>query len=174
MESFESQLQRTERLVAITQRVGFCLWQLQELEGVAVYFYVLLGLAKPKMGIDKVSPILKTEKARTFGGTIKQLQKAGLLAPELNARFEELLRERNWLVHRSRASSRSAVHHDTHMNILVARLDKIANEAMNLLRQLRILTESASETYDVSIEEVAARTEEILRQWHGEDQKSWR
>jgi hypothetical protein len=60
------------------------------------------------------------------------------------------------------------------MNILAARLDKIADEAMNLLRQLRILTERASEAYDVSIEEVAARTEEILRQWHGEDQKSWR
>lgn len=34
MEGFGLQLQMAERLSAITQQIGFTLWQLQELEGV--------------------------------------------------------------------------------------------------------------------------------------------
>lgn len=169
MESFELELRRAERLMAITQRVGFCLWQVQELEGVAVYLYVLLWLATPKMGMEKALPILEKEKARTFGGTIKQLRKAGLLTPTLDKRFEDLLNERNWLVHRSRASSRSAVHYDSHMAALLTRLDRMSEEAILLLGEVRSITEEFAVKHDIPAEEVAARTAETLRQWHGED-----
>jgi hypothetical protein len=41
METLNQQLQKADRLAAITQRIGFALWQIQGLEGVAAQYFVL-------------------------------------------------------------------------------------------------------------------------------------
>ena len=40
------QIQKAERLAAITQKVGFTLWQLQELEGATAVYFVLVAQAR--------------------------------------------------------------------------------------------------------------------------------
>ncbi len=55
--------------------------------------------------------------------------------------FNNLLSERNWLVHKSRASSRNGVHSDAAKRKLVLRLNTIAKESFALLREIGVLTE---------------------------------
>jgi hypothetical protein len=83
MDPLDEHFDRAERLAEITQRVGFTLWQLQELEGVAATYFVLLAAAKRGMGTEAGELLVAKAKGRTFGATITQLQAAGLLAGEL-------------------------------------------------------------------------------------------
>src|SRR5271157_4741445 len=119
-------IQKADRLAEITQKVGFALWQLQELEGATALYFVLVAQARKGMGLTDGNALVKTAQSKTFGKTISELGKAGLLKPEIQQRFASLLKERNWLVHNSRASSRSAVHSDVAMWKLCVRLDSIA------------------------------------------------
>lgn len=59
---------------------------------------------------DAAHMLFDKAQSKTFGATIQQLAKAALLSPVLAARFAALLTERNWLVYRSCADSRGAIH----------------------------------------------------------------
>ena len=140
MDPLAAHFDKAQRLSEITQRVGFTLWQLQELEGVATTYFVLLAEAKRGMGTDAGEILVAKAQGRTFGVTIRQLKTAGLLTAELEQRFRKLLSERNWLVHSSRADSRAAVHSNSEFGALLFRLDRIAEEALALLREIGGLT----------------------------------
>jgi len=109
MTELEAQLDKANRLFAITQQVGFALWQLQELEGACATYYVLVEEAEFGMGEETGNALEEKAKKKTFGATIHKLGKAGLLTEDVEVRFKDLLSERNWLVHSSRASSRIAI-----------------------------------------------------------------
>ena len=166
----EVQLEKANRLSAITQQVGFALWQLQELEGVCATYYVLVEEAKIWMGEVAGNAMEEKAKKKTFGRTIHKLVKAGVLDTEIEARLKNLLSERNWLVHSSRASSRSAIHSDAHMTDLLNRLNKISEESLALLKNVGKRTEDYVKKYGVSEEYIERKSKEILEQWHSTDE----
>ena len=96
---------RAERLNQIAQKVGFTIWQIQELEGAAVQFYVLVALAQAGMGEEAGNALLEQVQSKTFGSTVNRLIKGNHLPECLKERFTKFLSERNWLVHNSRADS---------------------------------------------------------------------
>lgn len=169
MDSLATHLKKAERLSEITQHVGFTLWQLQELEGVAATYFVLLIQAKQGMGTEAGEILVAKAQGKTFGATIRQLQAAGLLSGELEQRFRNLLRERNWLVHNSRADSRAAVYSDSEFGALLFRLDKIAEEALELLRKIGVLAEKYVTTHGVSKEQINTEAAALLKKWHEAD-----
>jgi len=169
MSELEAQLEKANRLSAISQRVGFALWQLQELEGVCATYYVLVEEAKLGIGEEAGNTLEERAKKKTFGTTIHKLVKAGLLDKEIEARFKILLFERNWLVHSSRASSRSAIHSDAHMRALLNRLNKISEESLALLKKVGERTEAHVKKYGVSEEYIEKKSKEILEQWRSTD-----
>jgi hypothetical protein len=63
----EQQLEKANRLTEITQRIGFCLWQIQELEGVSAQYFVLLAQAKKGMGLTAGNALSEKAKKKTFG-----------------------------------------------------------------------------------------------------------
>ena len=166
----EVQLEKVNRLSAISQQVGFALWQLQELEGVCATYYVLVEEAKLGMGEVAGKAMEEKAKKKTFGRTIHKLVKAGLLDTEIEARFKNLLSERNWLVHSSRASGRSAIHSDAHMTDLLNRLNKITEESLDLLKNVGKRAEDYVKKYGVSEEYIERKSKEILEQWHSTDE----
>lgn len=166
MSELEAQLEKANRLSAITQQVGFSLWRLQELEGVCATYYVLVVEAEIGMGEEAGNKLEENAKKETFGNTIRELVKAGLLTEEVEKRFRKLLSERNWLVHSSRASSRSATHSDSHMQALFERLKKISEEALSLLKHVGALTEVYVKRHGVSEKFIDEKSKEILEQWH--------
>lgn len=80
---------------------------------------------------------------------------------------KELLAERNWLVHESRASSRSAVRNDDACVAVVNRIDAIGDMALVLMRQFGALVDSVVKSYAVSTDDIDARAADLLRKWHG-------
>jgi hypothetical protein len=169
MEELRQQIERADRLTAITQRIGFALWQIQELEGVTAQYFVLMVQAKKGMGLAAGNALDEKAKKKTFGATIRRVSKAGSLSSEIESRLTDLLSERNWLVHRSRADSRSAIHSDLEMNRLLARLDKMAEESLSLLREIGTLCEAHVKQHGVPVEYIDKKAKELLEQWHASD-----
>lgn len=158
--------QQAERLAAVTQKVGFTLWQIQELEGCAAQYFVLLAQATPRMGLDAGNALVDKALGKTFGQTIHQLAKAGLLSAELEQRFTSLLGERNWLVHKSRRESRDAIYSDSAMMRLINRLEAMEEESRALLRQIGGLTEKHVLGVGITPRQVDEITARLLEQWH--------
>ncbi len=158
-----------DRLSVITQRIGFALWQVQELEGVSARCFVLLVQARKGMGLPEGNALVEKAQARTFGLTIRQLTNAGLLSSEIGARFTALLGERNWLVHRSRADSRSAVHNDPALLVLVSRLNAIADEAVVLIKEISALAERFVRRHAISAQHIDQMAQQLLEEWHAAD-----
>lgn len=165
----EQHLQRTERLAAVTQQVGFALWQLQALEAGAAQYVVLLVQATQGMGRTAGEALVEKAQGRTFGTTLQQLAKAKLLDDDLAPRFSRLLGERNWLVHRSRADSRGAIESDGAAQKLLRRIEAIADEAEALMGAIRTLAERFVRERGVSIQDIDAATQQLLQQWQNAD-----
>lgn len=169
MGPFDQHLNQANRLDAITQKVGFALWQLQELESVAAQSFVLLTQAKKGMGLAAGNSLIDKAQRKTFGATIHQITKAGLLNSELETRFTNLLSERNWLVHKSRASSRGAVHSDGIAQKLILRVDAIAEESLALIKEIALLAEHHVKRHGVSEQHIRHEAEKLLEHWHTSD-----
>ena len=165
MEALE-QLRMSKRLSEISQEVGFTLWQIQELENVLAHYFVLVTKATRGMGLEGGNTLIADAQSKTFGKIISQLIKAGHLNQELEPRFKALLSERNWLVHKSRISSRSAVHSDAAMNNLIKRLHNIAEESLILIKNLSVLVEQHVKTHGVTDKQIQANAQKILEKWH--------
>lgn len=166
MEELRQQIEKAERLTAITQRIGFALWQIQELEGVTAQYFALVVQAQKGIGLAAGNALDEKAKKKTFGATIHRVSKAGLLNSEIESRFTNLLSERNWLVHRSRADSRSAIHSDLEMKRLLARIDKMAEESLSLLREIGTLCEAHVKKHGVPEVYIDKKAKELLEQWH--------
>lgn len=76
MEFFDQQIQKINRLDAIIKKIGFALWQIQELEGVAAQYFVLLAQAKKGMGLAEGNALVEKAQSKTLGATIKKNYKS--------------------------------------------------------------------------------------------------
>jgi hypothetical protein len=165
LRSLDEKIADANRLKNIAERVGFALWQLQELERVSAQYFVLIAQAKRGMGFEAGAELTNKALGKTFGKTISNLVKSGLLSTGLEQKFQSLLEERNWLVHNSRASSRNAVYNEVAYNELVFRLDTLAEQALSLLKeigQLALLYVKKHGVSQAEIDEVSAQT---LHDW---------
>lgn len=165
MENFVRYWNKANRLELIAERVGFALWQIQELEGATAQYFVLVAQATKGMGLSSGMALFEKAQKKTFGVTVRRLIKEQLLDAELETRLAALLSERNWLVHRSRADSRSAVHHDSEMRRVVRRIDSMADESLSLLKKIGELIEEHAKGAGVSTEYIEEKAEELLSQW---------
>ena len=136
--------------------------------GVCATYYVIVEQAVFGMGEEKGNALGEAAKRKTFGSTIHKLVKAGLLSGAIELRFKSLLKERNWLVHSSKASSRNAIHHESAMQPLVNRVDSISTESNLLIKVVGELIEEYVKSHGVSEEYISSQATEILKQWHSE------
>ena len=60
-------IKKANRLAVITQRIGFALWQIQELEGCTAQYLVLITQAKKGMGAKAGNELLGKAFGKTFG-----------------------------------------------------------------------------------------------------------
>ena len=122
------------------------------------------------MGLSAGEVMNENAQRKTFGATVREIAKAGLLATDLESRFTKLLAERNWLLHSSRAASRNAVHHDAEMNKLLQRLEMMANESLALMREIAVLVESYVKAHGVTTEFIEKAANKLLDQWREVDE----
>jgi uncharacterized protein YutE (UPF0331/DUF86 family) len=170
MNLLEQQLQKATRLNEITQKVGFALWQLQELELVAAQYFVLIAQAEKGMGFAAGNALVEKAQNKTFGSTVYRLTQSGLVSSELGLRLNSLLSERNWLVHKSRASSRNAIHCDIATEKLILRLTNIAEDALDILKAIGFLAEDYVKKHGISEDDINEAAKRLLAEWHASDE----
>lgn len=158
-------LVKADRLAAITQRIGFALWQLQELEWATTNYLVVRLRAKRGIGEEAGGTLLKSVGKRPFGSLLKELSDAGVLEPELAQKLQAVLKDRNWLVHRSRRENRAVLTSDEQCATLIAKLESISAEALSMLKQVGQLLERYVLESGVSKEFIDQESERLLVQW---------
>jgi hypothetical protein len=163
-------LSDAHRLDLISQRVGLALWKLQELEGVVATYLVISTRAQRGMGEFEGNKLLDDALAKSFGRTIKDLRKAGKLPAYLDQPVDDLLEQRNWLVHRSQNASRSAVRREVHCIALLEKIDDINDSALAMIKAFGQLVEEFALSHGLPQTYVDAETAKILKKWHAGDE----
>ena len=158
-------LVKADRFAAIMQQIGFAIWQLQELEWATAHYLTLRFRAKRGIGQEAGTALLEAAGRRTFGSLLKELSQSGILAPELAERLNAALDDRNWLVHRSRRENRGVLNSDEQCAILIAKLERISDGALSLLKEVGQLIERYALDSGVSKELVDREAERLLTQW---------
>lgn len=170
MHPLTSRLEAADRLNVILHRIGFALWQIQELESVAANYFVLLVQAQKGMGLEAGNLLIEKAKKKTFGTTVRRLAEAGLLTPQLERRLKDLLAERNWLVHGSREASRNAPYNDAAASKLLDRIDAITKQALELLKEIGELVVAFAKKHGTTEQYIAETSKRLLEEWRYGDE----
>ncbi len=161
----DNHFQQTERLSTITQRIGFALWQLQELEWTIANYLVVRLHAKRGMGVQAGDELLRKVGERPFGSLLKEFSKSGILDPTLTERLITIRDARNWLVHRSRRESRGILGSHSKAESFIKRVDMISEEALVLLKQIGALMEKWIIGSGVSQDFINRESERLIAKW---------
>lgn len=165
MTDINSHLRASDRLGAIYKQLGLALWRFQELEGVVARYYVLVALASRGMGITQGLALERTIKGKTFGRTVSLLRDAKKIPSELIERLPAIVKERNWLIHSSLNTSRSAVYDDSHCNEFLKRMETMTAEAGTVIKLIGKSAEAYVLQAGVSPQEIDRLTKQTLESW---------
>jgi hypothetical protein len=156
---------KSELLETLTQRIAFAVWQLQELEWAIAAFIVLMLKAHRGIGMEIGEQLLASAGKRTFGSLIKEAQGASLLEDKLANRFEKILNDRNWLIHRSRREHRGILSSRSRCNALASQIDAISTEALQLFKIIAELTEQYVKKSGIPQEIIEREAQRLLHEW---------
>lgn len=158
-------IESAEALATLMQRIGFALWQLQELE-TAVATYVVVRLkAHRGMGAEQAARLEAAAERRTFGALRRDLADSGVLGATILTALDALLAERNWLVHRSRRGSRAVLAQPAVYQELSGRLDRIADDALSCLKTVAAEVESYVTSVGVDRDLIDREANRLIEQW---------
>ena len=152
-------------LSAIMERVGFAVWQVQELENTAAHFLVIRVRGTRGMGRSKGHELLARAQQHTFGVLINELAAAGVLERELAEQLAKTVDERNWLVHRARRESRGLLVKESVYKQLWARTEQLASDALGLTKRLAEETEKYVVSQGVSEEQLERESAILAKAW---------
>lgn len=161
-----SRFEDAERLNGLAAAVGNAIWRLQEVEGIAVTTLVLLSEAEQGMGKEAGEELMKNARRKTFGQIVKRLEKRRILPDDLQAALSTVVADRNWLVHRSLDSSRSAIRHDPDCAALHLRLGEIQQLATAIIHALGAVVIEKMKEAGISEGAIEAETQRTLTGWH--------
>jgi len=128
-----------------------------------------MSKAKRGMGEKAGSKLLGSAFKNTFGKTVHSMRRNGLISGGLEKRFEHVLSERNWLVHRSRADSEKALVDQQAFDALHARIEEIAAESHSLIKVLADMAVDFTIKSGVPKERIEIEEKELLKKWHSRD-----
>jgi hypothetical protein len=127
---------RARHLFELMNKVGFAVWQIQELEATLATYLVLRVKATRGIGAVRGNELMKKAEALTLGALIRELSKAGVLEDKLANELNDVLKERNWLVHRARREKRGVLADPDALDHLTAQLDSLSDRALQLHKRL--------------------------------------
>lgn len=146
-------------------RVGFALWQLQEVETVAAAHVVVRVRGHRGMGREAGEALLANAERSTFGTTLKALERAGVLPSDLTVRLQQCLEDRNWLAHRARREHRGVIADPAAYARLSERLDRLAADALSLLKELEGQHHAYVVSQGVNPADIEAAAQRLARSW---------
>jgi hypothetical protein len=158
----------------VLYRVGFALWQIQELESTIAHYLVMVHKLEPGVAREEAESVLEKTRKKTLGQLLGQLKSQDPVPNQLIERLDHFVEHRNWLAHRSRTESRSLVYQPSRNQELFSRLDWVAAEALALMKLFAEELVVHLESHGFSREEIDKRAAKLMQQWengqlHGAD-----
>ena len=164
-----SALEDAERLGALMQHLGFALWQLQLLEDSLATYVVIRVLDSRGVGAEQGALLSKDVQNKTMGALITSLRKAGVLSPAVSSRLEELLKDRNWLIHHARRENHGILASESRLATLIGKLEGIANSALATSKALAAEIEDYVTRSGVSPEFIEHEAARLRRSWEAQE-----
>jgi len=158
------QIERAEKLASLMQQVGFAVWHLQALEGTVTTYLVLRLRAVRGVGEEQGTAALGKAERRTFGHVVQELRAAGVLEERLASNLDEVLAERNWLIHRARREYPAVLFNAPQLASLTARLERIADLTDNVNRAFTQEVERHVLSSGIDRATLERETDAVLRQ----------
>lgn len=168
-EDFELRVARSQLLVQLLTRIGYAVWQAAECEDTLAHYIVVRLRASIGIGEREGLDLLEKARTRTFGHMLRELKDANVLSSEIESRLATLVDERNWLVHRAKRENRGVVHDLARFDQLVARIDRIASEALELHKQLSAELEQFVVRAGVDRQQIDVEAAKLAAAWGYED-----
>lgn len=127
--------------------LGKAVWYLQHLEGVMTTFNAFKILQRERDKGIKITKktahhILKKQERQTLGPLIKKAKKEKTIPRNLMDRFDNLLDERNWIIHKCVIDENLALRNVKTKNKLFRRIDSFVEESQNLKHEIYNLMKS--------------------------------
>lgn len=126
--------------------IGKAVWHLQHLENIVASFTVVKILQAKRAKGEKwaeanVAKVMEKQKKQTLGPLISAAKSHKTIPPPLAKRFDELLVERNWLIHKCVTDEYLSLRNQPEKQRLFARIDDFAEEAIALQNEVHGLFE---------------------------------
>jgi hypothetical protein len=154
-----------EQLNEVTAQVGFTLWQTQVTENAVGAYLVFVHKVSPGKARSEVEAMFAKAEKSTLGQLLRAIQAAANPPQRLVESLDSFVEKRNWLVHHSRHESQQEMYSAVRRAALIARLDAIADEALELAKAFQAATEAHLETLGISKEQIARDAEKLLNEW---------
>ena len=101
----------------------------------------------------------------TLGQLLRIIQATEKPPKHLVEQLDMFVQKRNWLVHHSRHESHSDMNSASRRSALIAKIDGIAKEALELMVAFQAVTEAHLETLGISKEQIDRDSAKIMREW---------
>jgi len=145
--------------------IGSALWQVQLFEHVLIHYLSLIFKLELDVAEVEAHAVLEETGKKTLGNLLKELRKYKHLEPDLDARLNSFLQERNWLVHRSRGEHHADVYSPEKLQKLYKRLDTLANEALALSKSFTYILEQHISLLGIEKQQLDAHAIKQLKEW---------
>ena len=162
IELTDDQLGKSARLTAFCDRIGFAVWQLQDLETVCAKYLMLRTCIKEGVTENDYDGLVAKALGKPFGATLRAAAEANVFSGPLQTRFKEILSERNWLIHKSRLDNRAAFYSDSAAIDLIQRIDKISAGVRELMVEIDKLIDSDAIESGIDLADLGRWTDEML------------
>lgn len=135
-----------ENVEQLYHLIGKAVWHLQHLENVVASFTALKVLQKQR-GKGKrhqkveVERVLEKQKGLTLGPLIGTAKAQKTIPPHLIKRFEQILNDRNWLIHRCVTGEFLSLRNVKDREQLFQKLSALSQEAITLQDEIHNLFE---------------------------------
>ncbi|WP_166213074.1 hypothetical protein [Cognatiluteimonas telluris] len=159
-------LRKSARVTAFCDRIGFAVWQLQDLETVCAKYLMLRTCIKEGVTENDYDDLVAKALGKPFGATLRAAAEANVFSGALQTRFKEILSERNWLIHKSRLDNRAAFYSDSAAHDLIQRIDLISAGVRELMIEIDKLIDSDAIESGIDLADLGRRTDEMLSTWH--------
>ena len=156
-----------DQLREVTAHVGFALWQTQIAESTVGTYLVFVHRATPRQARTEVEAMFANAHKQTLGRLLRAIKATGNAPQSLVDALDAFVRDRNWLVHHSRHECQQDMYSPSGRASLLARLAKIADDALKLAKLFQDASERHLEALGISRQQIDRDAAAVLREWTG-------
>jgi len=142
--------------------IGAAVWHMQFMEDVLVTCVTMRTKLTRGMALRDAHQILAQERRKTLGAMLRDAEQAGILGSVVGEAFE-VLKERNWLIHRSMHEVNDHLYDDSVRDAFIERVRTLTDRSIELKSLLYQDTSAWCRAQGIDIDKLEAEALEQFR-----------